>query len=177
MLFSIAGTRRLEIGYLGGGGIGFHVFFRDRLASSPFQLANARFVTDDDLSALEQRFASPFRRRRSGSGRSVVASNTASLPEPAAALFADPKSPRAVGSPRSNASVPNQTLHAICARRVPKPGIFHGKQAPRLIGPHHVAFPRRRAGTKARLTLPCNPRKLYMVERPLNRQEPRRGSS
>jgi hypothetical protein len=61
MLFSIAGTRRLEIGYLGGGGIG-HVFFRDRLASSPFQPANARFVTDDDLSALEQRFASPFRR-------------------------------------------------------------------------------------------------------------------
>jgi hypothetical protein len=34
-----------------------------------------------------------------------------------------------------------------------------------------------RGNKKARLTLPCNPRKLYMVERPLNRQEPRRGSS
>jgi hypothetical protein len=69
---------------------------------------------------------------------------------------------RAVGSPRSNASVPNQTLHAICARRVAaKPGVFH---------------PGRRGNKKARLTLPCNPRKLYMVERPL-RQEPRRGSS
>jgi hypothetical protein len=61
MLFSIAGTRRLEIGLSGRGGIG-HVFFRDRLASSPFQPANARFVTDDDPSALEQRFASPFHR-------------------------------------------------------------------------------------------------------------------
>jgi hypothetical protein len=42
MLFSIAGTRRPGIGYLGGGGIG-HVFFRDRLASAPFQRAHVQF--------------------------------------------------------------------------------------------------------------------------------------
>jgi hypothetical protein len=38
---------------------------------------------------------------------------------------------RAVGSPRSNASVLNQTLHAICAREGVRQaaGVFHGKQS------------------------------------------------
>ena len=51
----------LKLDYLGAGASGMYFFAIDS-ASSPFQPANARFVTDDDPSALEQRFASPFHR-------------------------------------------------------------------------------------------------------------------
>ncbi|MGB6324390.1 MAG: hypothetical protein WBG11_01070, partial [Methylocella sp.] len=45
---------------------------------------------------------------------------------------AEAENRRAAGSPRSNASVPNQTLHAICARRVPAgPGAFSWKTSAR----------------------------------------------
>src|SRR5580704_4053890 len=109
----------LKLDYLGAGASGMYFFAIDsRPLPSNLQMLGSSPTT------IPRRSNSVLLRLSVGDG--AVRDAQSSPPtrrvcrrSAAAALFADPKSPRAVGSPRSNASAPNQTLHAICARRVP----------------------------------------------------------
>jgi hypothetical protein len=150
----------------------------------PSNVRMLSFVADDDLSALYRKALlrlsvadGAVRATRPRLGCPVVAPNTASLPE-VCGCRAFRRSEIAALT-RRDRTPPCRTRP--CTRSVREGARQtgrHGKQAPRLIWTSSRRFSRApRGNKKARLTLPCNPRKLYIVERPLNRQEPRRGIS
>jgi hypothetical protein len=93
------------------------------------------------------------------------------------ATFADPKSPR-----RWLAQVKHLYSETNLARDLQTTGPrqaerFSWKTSAQAYLGLIASLRASRRNKKARLILPCDPRKLYTVERPLNRQERRAGSS